>query len=130
MTQIVGASDDYWAHWRVPAEEIATIGDEPNDVLMFERSGPSIAVGNAFDQVKARASTVTDSYGDEGFAKVAPASELGASIFVDILGGHFIYPPAWPQGVASFPKEMIASCNSRFIRGIRRKVSLRFFTEA
>ena len=30
----------------IPAEEIATIGDQPNDVLMFKRSGLSIAMGN------------------------------------------------------------------------------------
>ncbi len=56
-------------HLGVPAEEIATIGDQQNDVLMFERSGLSIAMGNASDEVKARASAVTDSYNDEGFAK-------------------------------------------------------------
>src|SRR5262249_40683392 len=36
----------------VPADEIATIGDMPNDVLMFEHSGFSIAMGNASDEVK------------------------------------------------------------------------------
>jgi hypothetical protein len=50
-------------------EEIATIGDQPNDVLMFERSGFSIAMGNASDEVKRQASAVTGSYDDEGFAK-------------------------------------------------------------
>ena len=49
--------------------EIATIGDQPNDVLMFKRSGFSIAMGNASDEVKAQAAAVTDSYNDEGFAK-------------------------------------------------------------
>jgi Cof subfamily protein (haloacid dehalogenase superfamily) len=53
----------------IPAKEIATIGDMPNDVLMFERSGFSIAMGNASDEVKSRANVVTDSYNDEGFAK-------------------------------------------------------------
>jgi Cof subfamily protein (haloacid dehalogenase superfamily) len=53
----------------VPAGEIATIGDQPNDVLMFRRSGLSIAMGNASDQVKAQADVTTDSYNDEGFAK-------------------------------------------------------------
>ena len=53
----------------IPAAEIATIGDQPNDVLMFRRSGFSIAMGNASDEVKAQASAVTDSYTDEGFAK-------------------------------------------------------------
>ena len=49
--------------------EIATIGDQPNDVLMFRRSGFSIAMGNASDDVKRQASATTDSYDDEGFAK-------------------------------------------------------------
>ena len=49
--------------------EIATIGDMPNDVLMFRKSGLSIAMGNASDEVKAQATSVTDSYEAEGFAK-------------------------------------------------------------
>ncbi|HTW35147.1 MAG TPA: Cof-type HAD-IIB family hydrolase [Rhizomicrobium sp.] len=53
----------------VPEAEVMTIGDMPNDVLMFRRSGFSVAMGNASDEVKARASAVTDSYNDEGFAK-------------------------------------------------------------
>jgi hypothetical protein len=53
----------------VPAGEIATIGDMPNDVLMFRKSGLSIAMGNANPDVQAQADLVTDSYDDEGFAK-------------------------------------------------------------
>ncbi len=53
----------------VRPEEIATLGDMPNDVLMFDKSGFSVAMGNASDEVKAKASAVTDSYDDEGFAK-------------------------------------------------------------
>lgn len=53
----------------VPSSEIATIGDQPNDVLMFKPSGFSIAMGNASDEVKAQADATTDSYDDEGFAK-------------------------------------------------------------
>jgi Cof subfamily protein (haloacid dehalogenase superfamily) len=53
----------------IPQAEIATIGDQPNDVLMFRRSGFSIAMGNASDEVKRQASAATDSYDDEGFAK-------------------------------------------------------------
>jgi hydroxymethylpyrimidine pyrophosphatase-like HAD family hydrolase len=53
----------------VPATEIATIGDMPNDVLMFRRSGLSIAMGNASPDVQAQADLVTASYDDEGFAK-------------------------------------------------------------
>jgi Cof subfamily protein (haloacid dehalogenase superfamily) len=53
----------------VPAGEIATIGDMPNDVLMFRKGGLSIAMGNASPDVQAQADLVTDSYDDEGFAK-------------------------------------------------------------
>lgn len=48
---------------------IATIGDMPNDVLMFERSGFSIAMGNASDAVKDKADALTDGFEAEGFAK-------------------------------------------------------------
>ncbi len=53
----------------IPEDEIATIGDQQNDVLMFKKSGFSIAMGNASDEVKRQASAVTDSNDDEGFAK-------------------------------------------------------------
>jgi Cof subfamily protein (haloacid dehalogenase superfamily) len=53
----------------IPLNEIATIGDMPNDVLMFRKGGLSIAMGNASPQVQAQADLVTDSYDDEGFAK-------------------------------------------------------------
>jgi Cof subfamily protein (haloacid dehalogenase superfamily) len=49
-------------------EEIATIGDMPNDILMFAHSGLSIAMGNADPQVKRAARRVTQSNEDEGFA--------------------------------------------------------------
>jgi len=53
----------------VPIGEIATIGDMPNDVLMFRNSGLGIAMGNASPDVQAQADVVTASYDDEGFAK-------------------------------------------------------------
>ena len=53
----------------IPASEIATIGDMPNDLLMFRKSGLSVAMGNASPQVQQQANRVTDSYEDEGFAK-------------------------------------------------------------
>jgi Cof subfamily protein (haloacid dehalogenase superfamily) len=74
-----GAVADYLArHLGVPEEEIATIGDQPNDVLMFKRSGLSIAMGNASDEVKAQATAVTASYNDEGFAKAMETFVLGS----------------------------------------------------
>jgi Cof subfamily protein (haloacid dehalogenase superfamily) len=65
-------------HLGLPAAEIATIGDQPNDVLMFKRSGFSIAMGNASDQVKGQASATTDSCDDEGFAKAMERFILGS----------------------------------------------------
>ena len=56
-------------HYRIEPHEIATIGDMPNDVLMFKPSGLSIAMGNASKEVQAQATGVTASYNDEGFAK-------------------------------------------------------------
>ena len=53
----------------IPAEEIATIGDGANDILMFERSGLSIAMGNADQEVQRAALRVTMSNDEEGFAK-------------------------------------------------------------
>ncbi|HEU5017356.1 MAG TPA: Cof-type HAD-IIB family hydrolase [Pseudolabrys sp.] len=61
----------------IPAEQIATLGDQPNDVLMFRKSGFSIAMGNASDEVKSQASAVTDSNEDEGFAKAMEKFILG-----------------------------------------------------
>jgi Cof subfamily protein (haloacid dehalogenase superfamily) len=52
----------------IPQDQIATIGDMPNDVLMFEKSGTSIAMGNASDEVQKAATWVTTSCDDEGFA--------------------------------------------------------------
>jgi len=54
--------------YEIPPEEIATIGDQPNDVLMFAHSGLSIAMGNASHEVQEAARRVTTSNEDEGFA--------------------------------------------------------------
>ena len=52
----------------VPPARIATIGDMPNDVLMFAQSGFSIAMGNASPDVKAKATVVTATNEEDGFA--------------------------------------------------------------
>ena len=56
------------AKYEIPAEAIATIGDMPNDVLMFAHSGLSIAMGNASLDVQRSARRVTTANTDEGFA--------------------------------------------------------------
>jgi Cof subfamily protein (haloacid dehalogenase superfamily) len=76
-----GAVAKYLAkRYGLSPEELATIGDMPNDVLMFANSGLSIATGNADDQVKRAARRVTESNENEGFAVaverfVLPAAE-------------------------------------------------------
>ena len=52
----------------IPPEQIATIGDMPNDVLMFQKSGVSIAMGNASEEVQKAATYVSTSNDEEGFA--------------------------------------------------------------
>ena len=54
--------------YSIPTDSIATIGDMPNDVLMFAHSGLSIAMGNASLEVQRAARRVTTSNADEGFA--------------------------------------------------------------
>lgn len=56
-------------HYELDPAEIATIGDMPNDVLMFAHSGLSIAMGNADPQVKRAARRITASNDEDGFAK-------------------------------------------------------------
>jgi hydroxymethylpyrimidine pyrophosphatase-like HAD family hydrolase len=63
---VVQRLSDYFG---IPLERIATIGDEPNDVAMFVRSGVSIAMGNAPEDVRRQATHVTTSNEDEGFAE-------------------------------------------------------------
>ncbi len=52
----------------IPLEAVATIGDMENDLPMFAKSGISFAMGNAADNVKQRATHVTDSNEQDGFA--------------------------------------------------------------
>ena len=53
----------------VALENVATIGDMQNDLPMFARSGVSFAMGNASDDVKARATHVTEANEHDGFAR-------------------------------------------------------------
>jgi Cof subfamily protein (haloacid dehalogenase superfamily) len=61
----------------IPREQIATVGDQPNDVLMFKQSGVSIAMGNSSPEVQGAATFVTASNEDEGFAKAMEQFVLG-----------------------------------------------------
>jgi transaldolase len=70
-------------YMKIPMEAIATLGDQPSDVSMFRRSGLSIAMGNATEDVRREATYVSTSNEDEGFANA-----------VD----NFILPRAKPAG--------------------------------
>jgi Cof subfamily protein (haloacid dehalogenase superfamily) len=56
------------ARYAISPQAIATIGDMPNDVLMFAHSGLSIAMGNASPEVQRTARRITTSNAEEGFA--------------------------------------------------------------
>jgi Cof subfamily protein (haloacid dehalogenase superfamily) len=64
--------------YELSAAEMATIGDMPNDILMFAHSGLSIAMGNADPQVKRAARRITDTNANEGFAKAVERFILAA----------------------------------------------------
>jgi Cof subfamily protein (haloacid dehalogenase superfamily) len=65
-----GAVAKYLAErYQLSPGEMATIGDMPNDVLMFAHSGMSIAMGNADAGVQRCARLVTGSDDEEGFAQ-------------------------------------------------------------
>ncbi len=63
----------------ITTDQIATIGDMPNDMLMFADSGLSIAMGNASSEVQAAADRVTTSNEDEGFAVAVERFVLGTA---------------------------------------------------
>jgi Cof subfamily protein (haloacid dehalogenase superfamily) len=62
----------------IPTRQIATVGDMPNDVPMFERSGTSIAMANASADVQRAATFVTSSNTEEGFARAMERCVLRA----------------------------------------------------
>lgn len=53
---------------KIESKEVATLGDMPNDISMFERSGLSITMGQSSEEVKRAATYVTESGEEEGFA--------------------------------------------------------------
>jgi len=75
-------------YYQIPLEQIATLGDGANDVLMFQRSGLSIAMGNASEEVQQQATRVTTSNEDEGFARAVEEFILPRAVAAPIL------PPA------------------------------------
>jgi len=67
------------AKYGIEEEQVATIGDMPNDVLMFARSGLSIAMGQSGREVHRAARRVTASNEEDGFAEAVERFILPAS---------------------------------------------------
>jgi Cof subfamily protein (haloacid dehalogenase superfamily) len=82
--------------YQIPLEQIATLGDQANDVLMFQRSGLSIAMGNASEQVQRQATYVTASNEDEGFAKAVEEFILPRAVAAPVVppAAAPVVPPA------------------------------------
>jgi len=72
-------------YYKIPLEQIATLGDGANDVLMFQRSGLSIAMGNASEEVQRQATCVTASNEDDGFAKAVEQFILPRAVAAPVL---------------------------------------------
>ena len=82
VCKVVGASDDITPpgqnkgtfvaamakRLNISLDAIATIGDMQNDLPMFKVSGLSVAMGNATNDVKAKATDLTTSNEEDGFA--------------------------------------------------------------
>ncbi|UJR82982.1 Cof-type HAD-IIB family hydrolase [Sandaracinus amylolyticus] len=118
---------------KIPLEHIAAIGDQPNDVLMFERAGLSIAMGNASDEVKRRATVVTSSFADEGFAEavdriVLPRSAAASGPAVKTTGRlHHLGQSLWLDGIGRDALESGAlqrHIDERSVTGIRSNHAL------
>jgi Cof subfamily protein (haloacid dehalogenase superfamily) len=76
--------------YQIPLEQIATLGDQANDVLVFQRSGLSIAMGNASEEVQRQATHVTASNEEEGFARAVEEFILPRAVAAPAV------PPAVP----------------------------------
>ena len=63
--------------FQIPLDEIAAIGDMPNDVPMLEAAGLGIAMGNASHEVQSVARHVTTSNDEDGFANAVERFILG-----------------------------------------------------
>ena len=54
----------------ITSTEVICVGDAGNDIHMLEYAGLSVAMGNAFDDIKAIADYVTHSNEEDGVAHV------------------------------------------------------------
>lgn len=55
--------------FRISPNEVAAIGDGPNDIEMLRHVGTGVAMGNACERVKAAADFVTGHHENDGLAE-------------------------------------------------------------
>lgn len=55
-------------HLKIPMEDTVAIGDNLNDLSMFEVAGMGIAMGNAVDELKELSTHITRNYNEDGVA--------------------------------------------------------------
>ena len=56
-------------HLKAPLSHVVVFGDGMNELTMFDPRGTSIAMGNARDELKAKATYVTADADDDGIRK-------------------------------------------------------------
>ena len=56
-------------YWSIKKDEILTIGDQNNDIALLEAGGIKVAMGNATEELKAKADYTTDTVYNNGFVK-------------------------------------------------------------
>lgn len=66
----------------IKREEVIAVGDSYNDLAMIEFAGLGVAMGNAPDDIKAKADYVTDTNMNDGVAKVVEKFMLKTASFV------------------------------------------------
>jgi Cof subfamily protein (haloacid dehalogenase superfamily) len=76
------------ARYGIEEEQIGTIGDMPNDVLMFARSGLSIAMGQSGREVHRAARRITTSNEEDGFANAVDRFVLRAHDKATVTAGR------------------------------------------
>ncbi|MFC3883601.1 Cof-type HAD-IIB family hydrolase [Bacillus songklensis] len=78
-----GTSLDYLTQTLgIKREEVIAMGDSYNDLAMIEFAGLGVAMGNAPDDIKAKADYVTDTNMNDGVAKVVEKFVLKTASFV------------------------------------------------
>ena len=67
-TLYIFRTSDLYQKLNIPKENTYAFGDGENDIEMFHLVGTSVAMGNADDEVKKHASTVTLTVDEDGIA--------------------------------------------------------------